>query len=125
MTQVINDQVDHSPEFDQEAGREGVFLLTGLKAHGKCQSGRRVIGRKPVHSRRRFWPRWWLLGVIAILLSLPPFPASRHLVLAAEGAATEVTRDPRWIQFTRDRDMFVSNDTRSIWVDAEALWIGG
>jgi ligand-binding sensor domain-containing protein len=67
--------------------------------------------------------------LLSLLLALVLNTASNSTqiddVQAAEGAAGEASRDPRWTQFTRDRDMLASNDTRAIWVDENALWFGG
>lgn len=46
-------------------------------------------------------------------------------VQAAEGAVGDGVRDPRWTQYTRDRDALVANDVRAIWVDESELWFGG
>jgi ligand-binding sensor domain-containing protein len=44
---------------------------------------------------------------------------------AADVAASEAIRDPRWTQFTRDRHRIASNDARTIWVGEHELWFGG
>ena len=60
------------------------------------------------------------------LFGIVSMPVHRvNLALAADSAAGESRRDPRWTQFTHDRDMLAANDTRAIWVEDDALWFGG
>lgn len=69
--------------------------------------------------------RLLLLAVVLALFASTTATANDHLnALAADGAVGESIRDPRWTQYTRDRDQLVSNDTRAIWVDEYALWFG-
>jgi ligand-binding sensor domain-containing protein len=66
-----------------------------------------------------------ILGLLfALLVSSVPVLIF-HEAQAAQGATGEGNRDPRWKQYTRDRDGLVSNDTRSIWMDEDELWFGG
>jgi ligand-binding sensor domain-containing protein len=62
-----------------------------------------------------------LIAFILVVLTGSAFGDAR----AAEGVAQEGNRDPRWTQFTRDRDLLISNDIRAIWMDQDALWFGG
>ena len=75
---------------------------------------------------RRTIPRVVVVSlVLALLLNTTATTTEFLDVRAADGAAGENRRDPRWTQFTRDRDMLAANDTRAIWVNEDALWFGG
>lgn len=66
-----------------------------------------------------------IIYLILALFLIVDFKPTTLDVQAAEGAAGEGVRDPRWTQYTRDRDALVSNDARAIWVDEAELWFGG
>lgn len=74
----------------------------------------------------RALPRILLVSLLlALFMTSSVMQTRTEVVFAADGAAGESSRDPRWTQYTRDRDMLAANDTRAIWVDEYGLWFGG
>src|SRR5690606_6553522 len=63
--------------------------------------------------------------VLAVCVSSTATTSEPMVVRAANGAAEESIRDPRWTQFTNDGESLPSNDVRVIWVEDNALWFGG
>lgn len=107
--------------------REGVVSLTEQGSFENRRINHRVSVGMPwrLASVWRVLARTLMLACAIVVLSNAEIRTHQPVLRAAPSAAGESTRDPRWTQYTRDRDLLASNDTRTVWVDDEALWFGG
>jgi ligand-binding sensor domain-containing protein len=79
----------------------------------------------PTHIVRWHPIQLFLLGLLLLLLSGFVSSSTALDADASTDAVGEGSRDPRWSQFTSDRDGLVSNDMRAIWAGESMLWFGG